>query len=97
MSDDEGYVFCLKSDLAREIGNAVRPIVEQTNLANQVCQQALDIAKERTGVLEVVYEQNVRLREAVIRLLEDYEPHKCGQPGCPVEFARAVIRGPVKQ
>lgn len=97
MSDDEGYVFCLKSDLAREIENAVRPIVEQTNLANQVCQQALDIARNRTGVLEVVYEQNLLLREAVTRFLEDYEPYKCGDQNCPVEFGRRVLRGPVKQ
>lgn len=95
MTDE--YVFVKSSELKKAIADAVTPIVDQTNLANQVCQQALDIARNRTGVLEVVYEQNVRLREAVIRLLADVEPHSCGQPGCPVEFARAVIRGPVKQ
>lgn len=95
MTDE--YVFVKSSELKKAIADAVTPIVDQTNLAKQVCQQALDIARERTGVLEVIYDQNVKLREAVTRLIEDYEPHSCGQPGCPVEFARAVLRGPVKQ
>lgn len=100
MTDE--WIMVLSSDLQKAITDALTPVVQDANRVKVVCQQALDLARERTGVLEVVHAQNLALRIAVQRrLLDDTEHarHNCGDSPdeCPVAFARMVMRGPVKQ
>lgn len=98
MTDE--WIMVRSSDL-QTITDAIAPIMEDRKQIGIVCQQAIDLARNRTGVLEVVHAQNVTLQIAVQRLLDDTEHarHNCGDSPdeCPVAFARMVMRGPVKQ
>lgn len=101
MSDDAEWMTCRTADLSAAIEKAITPLVMESAVVKEVCQQALDLARDRTQVLEITHAQNVDLRTALIRLLEDtqHAKHNCGDSieDCPVAFARFVLRGLVKQ
>lgn len=94
-------IVCRQSVLSKAIADAVGSIIAERNQVANVCQQALDVARERSGVLLVVHDQNTLLRTALMRLLDDtqHAKHNCGDSpdDCPVAFARMVLRGPVRQ
>jgi len=98
---EEEWITCRTSDLKQVIANAIAPLFTENETVKTICQQALDVARDRSNVLEVVWAQNWLAREALKRLLDDNEhaKHSCGDPidECPVAFARYVLRGPVKQ
>lgn len=100
MSDDE-WITCRSADLRQVITNALEPLITESVVVKSICQQALDLARDRTNVLEIVNAQNNLARIALKQLLDDNEhaKHNCGDSpeDCPVAFARYVLRGPVKQ
>lgn len=100
MSEDD-WLTIRKADLAEILTKAITPLYTENVVVKDICQQAIDLARDRTNVLEVVAAQNVLARMALQRLLNDNEhaKHNCGDSpeDCPVAFARYVLRGPVKQ
>lgn len=100
MSEDE-WITCRKADLAAALEKAITPLYTENVVVKDICQSALDLARSRVDVLEVIQGQNLLAREALRRLLDDNEhaKHDCGDDPseCPVAFARYVLRGPVKQ
>ncbi len=101
MSEGEEWITCRSADLRTAIENAIQPLVLESQVVKDICQQALDMARNRTDVLEVVSAQNWLARHALKKLLDDNEhaKHNCGDSidDCPVAYARYVLRGPVKQ
>lgn len=99
MTDE--LIVCRQSVLAKAIQDAVAPIIADRYVVASLCQQALDLAHNRTDVIAVVRDENVQLRSALMRLLDssEFAKHSCGDgpDACPVAFARSVLRGPVRQ
>lgn len=99
MTDD--IIVCSRAVLAKAIQDAIVPIVAERNQMGTMCQQAINLARDRSDVLKVIHDQNVDLRAALMRLLDSTEhaKHNCGDSveDCPVAFARSVLRGPVRQ
>lgn len=94
MTDE--YIVTTRAQFVRELEKALRPVL--TN-ATQACQAAIDVAKDRVNVAAEVYIDNLKLRAALVALLEDTQHvhHKCGDEACPVLMAQRALAGPVRQ
>lgn len=46
------------------------PLVAERNQMVTICQQAINLARDRSDVLKVIHDQNVDLRAALMRLLD---------------------------